>query len=64
MNMPVVHDEKRPQQELAALAMKKTLDLEVSYNQVSMRRIARQLIQSSVPGFFLSAKPIIDVETA
>lgn len=44
MSMPIVKDEKRTQSEIAALAMKKTIDYDVSYLQTRVRDIARQLI--------------------
>lgn len=49
MNMPVVKDGKRPQTELQAIAMQKTIDYEVSYNQTRITEIARQLILSALP---------------
>ena len=51
MNMPVVVDEKRTQAEIAALAMKKTIEFEVSYNQYTARDIARQLITKSIQNY-------------
>jgi hypothetical protein len=45
MNVPVVKDVKAPQSELLTLAMKKRITFEVSYNQHSMRNIARQMIK-------------------
>ena len=48
MNMPVVHDEKRPQAEMAVLAMKKTIAFQVCYSQGTSRSVARQLIESVV----------------
>ena len=44
MNMPVIVDEKRTQTEMGVLAMKKTILYEVSYQQLSIRNIARQMI--------------------
>jgi hypothetical protein len=52
MNMPVMVDDHRRQIELAALAMKKTIDLEISYNQYRVRDLARQVIASAVPTFY------------
>lgn len=61
MNMPVVRDEHRVQVELSALAQKKTVDFEVSYNQHSMREVARRLIEDAfitvVPSTQLLAAP-------
>lgn len=44
MDTPIIHDEKQPQTELGILAMRKTMELQVSYNQGTVRNIARQLI--------------------
>lgn len=46
MNMPVVRDVKATQNELLTLAMKKRIGFEVSYNQQSIRNVARQMIES------------------
>lgn len=54
MNAPSVRDGKRAQQEIAAIAMQKKIDFEVSYYQQTMRQIAQQVIQSAVPGYTLS----------
>lgn len=51
MNMPVVRDEKRMQSELNVLAMKKTIEFEVSYYQSTARDVARQQILEAVPSF-------------
>lgn len=53
MNMPVVRDEKRGQVELSILAQKKSIDFEVSYYQVVARDVARQLIKTAIPRFFV-----------
>ena len=45
MTPAVVRDEKRTQNELNILAMKKTIDFDWSYNQTSMRDVCRQLIE-------------------
>lgn len=61
MNMPVVVDEHRPQVELAALAQKKVIEYEVSYNQSVSRAIALQVIKKASPAlvqFYLSGSPI------
>lgn len=44
MNMPIMRDEKRTQAELGILAMKKTIDFDVSYQQATIRDLARQLL--------------------
>jgi hypothetical protein len=46
-NMPILRDEKRTQVEFGAIAMKKSIDYEVSYLQSTMRAISLQLIQSA-----------------
>lgn len=51
MSSGPIRDEPRTQVELAALAMKKSWELDVSYYQSSMRDIARQYISSSIPAF-------------
>lgn len=48
MNMPIVQDEKRTQSELNILAMKKTIEFEVSYYQTSIRQAVRQLLTSTI----------------
>jgi hypothetical protein len=45
-NMPTIRDVKATQNELLTLAMKKRIRFEVSYNQQSIRNIARQMITS------------------
>jgi hypothetical protein len=49
LNIPAVRDEKEGQVELHALAQKKRIAFEVSYNQSDIRNIARQLITSCIP---------------
>jgi len=49
MNSPLPRDAKRTQNELQAIAMKKTIEFEISYNQARIAEIARQLILSAVP---------------
>jgi hypothetical protein len=51
MNLPVMRDEKRLQTELAILAQKKVIDYEVSYQQHTVRDVARQIIKSCIPSF-------------
>lgn len=47
MNMPIVRDEKRTQQELNVIAMKKTVEFDVSYNQTRINNVVRQLITAA-----------------
>ena len=50
-----IKDDKRPQVEIAAIAMKKTLILDVSYYQATADAIARRQIESAlVPSFNIS----------
>jgi len=51
MNVPIVRDEKRTQVELEILAMKKTIDFEVSYYQKGINNFAVQYIKSVIPTF-------------
>ena len=44
VNMPVISDDKRPQAEIMGIAMKKSIDFEVSYLQERAANVARQLI--------------------
>ena len=53
MNMPVVRDEKRTQNELLTIAQKKTVDIDVSYQQGTMRDLARQQILDVIPNFII-----------
>lgn len=55
MNVPTVRDEKREQSELGTIAMKKTVEFEVSYLQTRMNDVARKLILSSVVDFRIAA---------
>lgn len=48
MNIPVVRDEKHPQVEFNAIAMRKAIDYEVSYYQHQARELARQLIKTVI----------------
>lgn len=45
MSFPVIQDDKELQAELNTIAMKKEIHFEVSYNQVRIREVARQLIK-------------------
>ncbi|KWN80867.1 hypothetical protein WM24_23830 [Burkholderia ubonensis] len=51
-NLPVMLDEKRTQEELNVIAMKKSITYEVNYYQTRMNNIARQLILSCIPTFY------------
>lgn len=51
MNVPIPRDEKRTQAELGLLAMKKTIEFEVSYYQSSINDFAVQSIKSAIPSF-------------
>lgn len=53
MGSPVMRDEKRTQPELAAIAMKKSFELDVSYYQTRIHDIARQFIRSCVPTYYI-----------
>ena len=55
MSMPAIVDDKRPQQELQAIAMRKTFELEVSYYQSRIADVARQLILSAVPKIIIGS---------
>ena len=55
MNCPIVKDAKQWQTELSALAMKKTIDYEVSYYQGRVRDVARQYIKRCIPHYFIGA---------
>lgn len=59
LNMPVVRDDHRTQVELTALAMRKTVDFEVSYLQSSARDLARQVIKTVVASWVVSEDPPI-----
>ena len=50
-----MRDEKRNQDELSAIAMKKSVTYEISYNQNRMRDVALQFITSVVPSFIIGA---------
>lgn len=55
MNVPIIRDEKKTQVELNAIAMKKTVEFQISYYQSAMRDITRQLILSAVPTYLPAA---------
>ncbi len=48
MESPVIRDEKRVQPEIASLAMKQTIEFNISYEQQQSRNTARQLIETSI----------------
>lgn len=54
---PVVRDEKRTQSELGTIAMKKTVEFEISYVQSRVNDIAKKYILSSVPSFYVDGVP-------
>ena len=47
-NMPVTRDERQPQSEINAIAMKKTIEFQINYYQTRARNVARQLIESCI----------------
>lgn len=51
MNMPIMRDDKRPQSELNVIAMRKTIEFDVSYYQAQAYDIGRKFIISCVPTF-------------
>ena len=58
MEPSVVRDEKQWQTELSALAMKKSIDFKISYNQARIRDVARQFIKKACMKFYIgSPKP-------
>jgi hypothetical protein len=57
MNIPTVRDEKRPQSEIQAIAMKKTIEYDVSYYQQRIRDVARQLIEECIVDYSVSPYP-------
>jgi hypothetical protein len=58
MNMPVIRDEKRTQAELSVIAMKKSIEFEVSYYQTRVNDVARQLILTCVPNFYIGTASV------
>jgi hypothetical protein len=57
MNGPIIRDEKRTQAEIGVIAMKKTIEFEVSYYQQRVRDLALQYIKSCVPTFYIQDWP-------
>ena len=49
MNAPVIRDEKRTAPELGVVAQKKCIEFEVSYNQGTLRTVARTQIETVIP---------------
>ena len=49
--MPVIRDHKRTQAEIMAIALKKSIEFDVSYYQQTADAIARQLITSATISF-------------
>ena len=61
-----IRDEKSVQSELNAIAMKKTIEFEISYNQQSVRNLARQLVNEASATVMLQcfvADPLVSVQT-
>lgn len=54
MNEPVFVDDKRKQVELNIISQKKTIEFEISYYQVRVRELARQLILKVLPKFIIA----------
>lgn len=57
-NIPVPRDEKRSQAELNAIAMKKTIDFEVSYLQSGLVAVTEQVIKSVKIAFTVDSGPL------
>jgi hypothetical protein len=55
MNMPLIRDEKRTQAEMRVLAMKKTIEFEISYYQNRVRDVALQFILACIPTYQIGA---------
>lgn len=58
LNMPIIRDEKEGQNELNTLAQKKKIVFEVSYNQVAVRNLARQLIEHAIVTVQIGDSPL------
>ena len=56
MGTPVMRDEKRTQAELLTIAMKKTVDFDISYQQTRINTIARKIISQAIPNFYVDGK--------
>lgn len=59
MNMPVITDGKRVQNELETIAMQKIVEFDVSYYQTRVANVARQLILSAVPTYLIDTTPAV-----
>jgi len=57
MSMPMVRDEKRTQSEIQAIAMKKTIEYDVSYYQTRINNVARQLILEAFVQYTVASYP-------
>jgi hypothetical protein len=53
MNMPVIRDEKRTQNELNIIAQKKKVTFDINYYQRRVNDLARQLILEAIPTFYI-----------
>lgn len=58
MNIPVVQDDKRTQNEFNILAMRKTAEFQINYYQTSLRDVARQLILEAIPSYYVGVNKI------
>ncbi len=54
MNMPVIRDEKRTQNEISVIAMKKSIEFDISYYQARVNDVSRQRILNSIQTFFIN----------
>jgi hypothetical protein len=52
MNVSPILDDKKTQNELGVIAMKKRIIFDVSYNQISVRNIARQMVESCLLTYY------------
>jgi hypothetical protein len=59
LNMPVLRDERRIQLELTALAQKKSVEIEISYNQQRLRDIVRQMIDAATFTVIPNERPVV-----
>jgi len=54
VNMPVPVDGKRGQTELQAIAMQKTIEFDVSYNQLTATQVALKILESASASIYVS----------
>lgn len=54
MNMPVIRDEKRIQNEISVVAMKKSIEFDISYYQSRVNAVSRQLILAAIQTYFIN----------